>query len=176
VTQSPADPAVELLDLVDLDDRVIGVVEKPATDVDPSLVHREIVVLIHRGDMLLWQLRSAAKTVMPLIWDVSVAGHVGAGEAPDAAARRELREELGISLELVALERRLVRLATETCFSYVYAAAAGPAFAPVPDPGEVAALEWCDAAGFARWRAQGRPISPVGIALGEAFWGGVWEV
>ena len=57
----------ELLDRVDEEDRVVGTVRKGDTERDPSLIHREIAILIHRGGgrELLWQLRSAAKTVMP---------------------------------------------------------------------------------------------------------------
>ena len=162
--------AEEIVDLVDAEDRVIGAVRKLDTDVDPSLIHREIAVLIHRGGELLWQLRSAAKTVMPLSWDVACAGHVAAGESPRDAARRELREELGVELELEPLERRLVREPNETYFAYVFHAAAPDGFAPAPDPEEVAALEWCGADGLARWLAEGRRVAPVARTLAEAFW------
>ena len=66
----------ELLDLVDENDRVIGTVLKAATERDPGLVHREVAILIHRDDELLWQLRSDAKTVMPGTWDIACAGQV----------------------------------------------------------------------------------------------------
>jgi len=166
----------EILDLVDEDDRVIGTVRKAATDTDPSLVHREVAILVHREGQLLWQLRSAAKTVMPLTWDVASAGHVGAGEAPEVAARRELREELGLDVAVVALERRLVRAPGETYFAHVFAAAAPGRVEPVIDADEVASIEWCDEAGYRRWQADGRPLSPVGRELAEAFWSGRWEV
>ncbi len=160
----------ELLDLVDEHDRVIGTVSKGATEGDPRLLHREIAVLIHCGDELLWQLRSAAKTVMPLTWDVACAGHVGAGDRPDAAAHRELREELGFDVELVLLERRLVRASNETYFAYVFAGAAPDGLEPLLDRDEVEAVEWCDEAGYARWRADGRALSPIACELAEAFW------
>lgn len=172
--QERANRPRELLDLVDERDHVIGTVLKHQTERDPTLIHREVAILIHRGEELLWQLRSAAKTVMPLTWDLACAGHVGAGDQPDAAAARELREELGLELELRALERRLVRRPTETYFAYVYAGGLG---ADVPlrlDADEVAAVEWCDETAYRRWRDDGRRLSPVACELSEAFWAGRW--
>jgi isopentenyl-diphosphate Delta-isomerase len=162
----------ELLALVDEHDLVIGTVPKGETERDPRLIHREIAILIHRGGELLWQLRSATKSVMPLTWDFASAGHVGAGEVPEAAAHRELREELGLDVVLVALERRLVRDSNETYFAYVFAGAAPDRFVPVIDPDEVAALEWCDESGYRRWRAAGRAVAPLAREVSEAFWAG----
>jgi len=179
VNSSASDRAnnpTEILDLVDERDRVIGTVGKRETETDPRLVHREIAILIHRGGELLWQLRSAAKRVMPSTWDLACAGHVGAGEVPAAAAQRELREELGFDVALVALERRLVRQPSETYFAYVFAGAAPEGVEPVIDPDEVAAVEWCDEAGYGRWRAAGRALSPVACELAEAFWAERWPI
>ena len=164
----------ELLDLVDEHDRVIGTVRKGATESDPGLLHREVAILIHRGDELLWQLRSAAKTVMPLTWDLACAGHVGAGDKPDAAAHRELLEELGFDVDLVLLERRLVRAPSEAYFAYVFAGAAPDGLEPVLDRDEVAAIEWCDEREYRRWRASGRLLSPVACELAESFWAEGW--
>ena len=44
------------------------------------------------------------------------------------------------------------------------------------DPDEVTAVDWCDEAGYRHWQADGRPLSPVGRELAEAFWSGRWEV
>ena len=49
------------------------------------------------GDILLAQ-RSAKKTICPLMWDVSVAGHCDAGETPKQSAIRETAEEIGLSI------------------------------------------------------------------------------
>jgi isopentenyldiphosphate isomerase len=165
----------ELLDLVDEHDNVIGTVRKGVSEQDRSLIHREIAVLIHRDDELLWQLRSAAKTVMPLTWDIACAGHVQAGDTPLAAAHRELAEELGFDVELVALERRLVRQPTETYFAYVYAGVAPEGVRPAIDTDEVEALQWCDERGYRDWVRDGRALSPVARELSEAFWAGRWS-
>ena len=162
----------ELLDRVDERDRVIGTVRKGDTERDPSLIHREVAILIHRdgGRELLWQLRSAAKSVMPLTWDFACAGHVEAGDRPLAAAHRELLEELGFDTELELLERRLVRQPWESYFVSVFAGAMPEGVKPRLDPDEVAAVAWCDAAGLRRWASEGRPLSGVAREMAEAFW------
>ncbi|AXP83007.1 Isopentenyl-diphosphate Delta-isomerase [Mariniflexile rhizosphaerae] len=49
------------------------------------------------GEVLLSQ-RSAKKSICPLMWDVSVAGHIDAGETPKQSAIREAEEEIGIAI------------------------------------------------------------------------------
>ncbi len=49
------------------------------------------------GHVLLAQ-RAASKLICPLLWDVSVAGHVDAGETIEHAAIREVKEEIGLTL------------------------------------------------------------------------------
>lgn len=54
------------------------------------------------GDILLQQ-RSRKKTIHPLLWDVSVAGHIDAGETFIEAALRETNEEIGLELKSIDL-------------------------------------------------------------------------
>jgi isopentenyldiphosphate isomerase len=166
----------ELLDLVDEHDRVIGTVRHGAADGDPGLIHREVAIVIHRGDELLWQLRSAAKRVLPLTWDFACAGHVGAGDEPASAAHRELLEELGFDTELRVLERRLVREPNETHFAYLFAGSVPEGVEPRPDPDEVAAIEWWDEPAFRRRVAEGEAISATARDVAEAFWAGRWAL
>lgn len=61
--------------------------------------HRAAHLWIVRDDgRLLLQKRAMAKENWPGKWDVSVAGHVSAGETAEAAAVREAREELGLDV------------------------------------------------------------------------------
>ena len=49
------------------------------------------------GKILLSQ-RSSKKTICPLLWDVSVAGHVDSGETIKLAAIRETKEEIDLDI------------------------------------------------------------------------------
>ena len=91
-----ADPADEPLQLVDEQDRVVGVAARGEVH-RLGLLHRavNVVVVDSRGRVFLQQ-RAAAKAVAPLHWDVSASEHLAPGEAWADAARRGLREELGV--------------------------------------------------------------------------------
>ena len=54
---------------------------------------------------ILLQQRAATKSICPLMWDVSVAGHVDAGESVEDAAARECMEELGLFVDASDFER-----------------------------------------------------------------------
>ena len=56
------------------------------------------------GKVLLQQ-RGAKKSTYPLRWDVSVAGHVGAGESMETGACREVFEEIGVEIAISKLEK-----------------------------------------------------------------------
>lgn len=55
------------------------------------------------GPSLLLQKRSLNKQTFPGLWDVSVAGHVSAGESIIEGALREIKEEIGLDLQKVDL-------------------------------------------------------------------------
>lgn len=86
----------ELFDVVDAEDHVLR--QASRRDVhQQGLLHRAVHILVfnrHRDCLL--QKRSLLKDKQPGVWDSSAAGHLDAGESYEAAARRELREELGI--------------------------------------------------------------------------------
>lgn len=94
----------ERVDVVDEHDRVVGTVDRSVMRAR-NLRHRAVFVLVHstRGEVLIHR-RSDTKDVWPGQWDVAVGGVVAAGEGYDAAAVRELSEELGVHVDLAALE------------------------------------------------------------------------
>lgn len=99
----------EMFDVVDAEDRVID--RRSRGEVHArNLWHRAIHLLLtnRKGEVFL-QKRSLAKDQNPGAWGSSAAGHVDAGEDYAAAARREIREELGLEADAVAL-REAARL------------------------------------------------------------------
>ena len=60
--------------------------------------HRAVNVMLFRSSgTLVLQQRAATKRVCPLAWDLSVAEHLQVDEGWEAAARRGLAEELGLT-------------------------------------------------------------------------------
>ena len=72
--------------------------------------HLSVHVWIRGSDgRLLIQRRSRVKENNPGLWDVSVAGHVSAGESAITSALREVEEEIGLRLDAHEL-RHVTRL------------------------------------------------------------------
>jgi isopentenyl-diphosphate delta-isomerase len=69
---------------------------------------------------LLMGQRSLKKKVYPGVWGESAAGHVDKGEFPEAAAHRELTEEMGFDTKLTFLKKSLTKFSNETHFTYYY--------------------------------------------------------
>ena len=137
-----SDPA-ELFDLYAADEyRVVGRATRGECHGNPALVHA--VARVHvwdRQGRLLLQLRSASKDIQPGKWDTAVGGHLLPGEEAEAAARREMREELGVAPErLVFLHRFQMRTPVETEWVTTFATLHDGPFAP--DPAEIDALRF----------------------------------
>jgi len=64
------------------------------------------------NDQILLQQRAATKAICPLLWDVSVAGHIDAGETNIEAAIRETSEEIGLLIN----QQDLHQIGTFECF------------------------------------------------------------
>lgn len=89
----------ELVDILDKQGNTTGTVMLKSEAHKKGLFHATVHVWIYNRDgELLMQKRHASKETFPDKWDVSVAGHIGAGETPLAAAIRETKEEIGLSL------------------------------------------------------------------------------
>ncbi|NJC87344.1 MAG: NUDIX domain-containing protein [Desulfuromonas sp.] len=107
---------MELFEIVDDDDNVIGTAPRSECHGNPALIHRVVHVLVvnGKGDMLL-QKRSLHKDIQPGKWDTSVGGHLVPGESYHEAASREMGEELGLTgLPLTFLYKSKIRNAIES--------------------------------------------------------------
>ncbi len=87
----------ELVDILDENGKEVDIIKTKSEAHSQGLWHGAIHIWIYnsKGEILL-QKRSMAKSTMPGLWDISVAGHLSAGERPKNAALRELHEELGV--------------------------------------------------------------------------------
>lgn len=90
----------EMFDVVNERNEVLE--QKPRFEVHRAgLLHRAVhIFVLNREEKLLLQKRSMYKDVAPGTWDSSAAGHLAVGESYDAAAEREIMEELGVRIEL----------------------------------------------------------------------------
>lgn len=72
--------------------------------------HPTVHIWLYTTDKkILLQKRALTKKVFPGLWDISVAGHVAAGESIETAALREIKEEIGIRINSKELEKINIR-------------------------------------------------------------------
>ena len=92
-----AEPVDEWLDEVDENDVVLGQITKNDAWSTGKRI-RVINAFVVNADGLIWvPRRTQHKTMFPNCLDVSVGGHVGAGESYEAAFKRETMEELNLN-------------------------------------------------------------------------------
>ncbi|MCW5890624.1 MAG: NUDIX domain-containing protein [bacterium] len=163
---SAHDPGSELVDVVDDDGRVVGVVTRREMRAR-RLPHRSTYILVFdAAGRLFVHLRTPTKDVYPAHWDVCVGGVLGAGEAFDAGAARELREELGVDAPLEALFPFRWADAASVVHGRVYAARHDGPFRLQPEEivrGEFLVLDAVAA------RAAVAPFCPDGLAVLDAY-------
>src|ERR1700729_1431413 len=94
---------MEIVDIVNVDDTVIGTAPKDEARQKGLLTRVSFIVLLNSQNELYLQQRKATKKTYPLYWSGSAAGHVRSGETYHQAALRELQEELGITVELTEI-------------------------------------------------------------------------
>lgn len=96
---------IEQIDVLDSDGRPTGIV-KPKPDVhrDGDWHRCAHVWIVGSDGRLLLQKRAHEKENWPDLWDISVAGHVSAGESATQSAIRETEEELGLRITPDELE------------------------------------------------------------------------
>lgn len=161
----------EYLDIVTADNCLTGV-SKPRTQVHrEGLCHRAVHVWLwaESSRQLLLQQRAPTKDSWPCMWDISSAGHIAAGGTPLDTARRELQEELGISLPEAAFEHIYISRQSSVTnggafkneeFDYVYLVTL---LEPLPlgafnlQESEVATVKWVDYKEYLQRLEEGDP-------------------
>jgi isopentenyl-diphosphate Delta-isomerase len=153
-TPPPAADGEELVVLLDAEGRPAGSLPKGEVHHADTPLHLAFSVYVFdRRGRLLATRRALTKRTWPGVWSNSCCGHPAPGEELPAAARRRLRQELG--LEVGRLEEVLPEFAyravaadgvveNERCPVFL-AEAAGD---PDPDPAEVAEWRWVDWSAF----------------------------
>ncbi len=150
----PAQRPDERFVVVDKFDRAIG--ESTRGEVHRrNMFHRAVHVFIfnRNGDLFL-QKRSHLKDVHPGRWDSSAAGHLDIGEEYEAAAVRELREELGIRADLEPVGK--LAPCEETGWEFVCLYAADSPESPHLAHSEIETGEYFPVDLLERW-IEGRP-------------------
>ncbi len=132
--------------LVNEHDDPIGTAEKMEAHRSGALHRAFSVFVFHPDGRLLMQRRADAKYHSAGLWSNSACGHPRPGEETGAAARRRLREELGLDLALEEAFAFTYRVQLgelwEHEFDHVFVARSDAV--PAPDAGEVSAWEWMD--------------------------------
>ncbi len=89
----------ELIDILDKSGKPTGEVRLKSEAHALGLYHASVHIWFYTKDgKILFQKRANNKDTFPGMWDVSVAGHIGAGESPEDSALREIQEEIGLSI------------------------------------------------------------------------------
>ncbi len=90
----------ELVVLVDEENNELGTALKDTVHTTNTPLHRGFSLFLFnsRNELILTK-RSKTKNTFPGVWTNTVCGHPGPGELVTEAAKRRLRDELGISLK-----------------------------------------------------------------------------
>lgn len=92
-------PMDELIDILTADGAPTGTTAMKSEAHQKGLFHPTVHIWFYtRNGEILLQKRASNKDTHPGLWDVSVAGHIGAGEDILDSALREIEEEIGLSV------------------------------------------------------------------------------
>jgi isopentenyl-diphosphate delta-isomerase len=101
----------DYIDIVTPDGQPTGLIGLKSEAHAKGWYHNTIHLWLYTPDgKILLQQRSHKKLIFPLLWDVSVAGHIDAGETFIEAALRETYEEIGLRLAADDLKKIGVKL------------------------------------------------------------------
>ncbi len=160
----------EIIDLLDDQDNVIGKTTKGEANANPKLIHREIAIIIYdKEGRILFQQRSRNKKVDPLLWDLSVAGHIPSGISIEEGAHRELKEELGFDIPLTFLTKILRKYDNETHFTNYFKGQYNGSKIVVEEA-EVEQTQFMSRDEFRKALANGMRIGETASEMAEYFW------
>jgi len=149
----------EWFDVVNERDEVVG--RETRREVHArGLWHRAVHTLVFdRDGRVLLQKRSLLKDLSPGLWDSSCSGHLDAGEDYDAAAARELGEEIGVRPAVGVSPRRWFRVeaCVETGWEFVWVYRLRHDGPVVIDEREIQFAEWVEPAEVSR-RIERAPV------------------
>lgn len=96
----------ELIDILDTAGNSTGKTAMKSEAHKNGWFHATVHIWFYTSDgQILLQQRGKDKATHPLLWDVSVAGHVASGEEIELSAIREIKEEIGLSISKKDLEK-----------------------------------------------------------------------
>lgn len=99
----------ELIDILTPEGKLTGKTALKSEAHKKGWFHATVHIWIYTKDKkILLQKRAMTKKVFPGLWDISVAGHIGAGESVLSSAKREVFEEIGLELQ----EEDLIKIGT----------------------------------------------------------------
>tara|TARA_B110001454_G_scaffold215911_1_gene238192 strand:- start:1137 stop:1679 length:543 start_codon:yes stop_codon:yes gene_type:complete len=99
----------ELIDIITPEGKPTGKTALKSEAHKNGWFHATVHIWLFTADKkILLQKRAMTKKVFPGLWDISVAGHVGAGETILTSAKREIFEEIGLELK----EKDLIKIGT----------------------------------------------------------------
>ncbi|MFY0629514.1 MAG: NUDIX domain-containing protein [Flavobacteriaceae bacterium] len=100
----------ELIDILDESGNYSGTTALKSEAHKHGWFHATVHIWLYTKDeRILLQQRGASKKTYPGLWDVSVAGHIHAGESIEDAAIREIEEEVGLRVQESDLQKIAVR-------------------------------------------------------------------
>ncbi|HIE33085.1 MAG TPA: NUDIX domain-containing protein [Thermodesulfobacteriaceae bacterium] len=165
---SPEGMLLETLEITDQDGKVIGLLSRGQIH-EQKLFHKAVHVFLFNPEGKIYlQKRSRLKDENPGKWDSSASGHVSPGEPYSVAARRELKEELGLLCGLSEVGR--LPASPETGYEFVVLFKGTTRKSPKPNPLEIEEGRFVDPAELEEWLAKKpQDFTPTFRLLWEKF-------